>query len=56
MNKNLKKHEEKRERSRGLDLRRETILTLADPLLGFAVGGGTVMPTSSGIQTDRGTS
>ena len=53
MKKSMKKDERKRERSRSLTLNRETILTLADPLLEFALGGDEgvydpIMPTSSG--------
>lgn len=49
MKKNLKKGEEQKGVSRRLILKRETILTLADPLLELAQGGGGhLLPTSSG--------
>lgn len=49
MKKSLKKQGEKERR--GLVLERETILTLSDPLLELALGGGPVMPTESFTQT-----
>lgn len=46
MKKNLKRDEEKAQSPHRLALKRETILTLADPLLELAQGG---YATSSGV-------
>lgn len=48
MKKNLTKNEGRKETSHRLALKRETILTLSDPLLELAQGG---YATTSGIQT-----
>ena len=49
MKKNLKRDEEKQQASQRLALKRETILTLADPLLESALGG--YATTSGGYPT-----
>lgn len=49
MKKNPKRDEEKQQTLQRLALKRETILTLADPLLEIALGG--YATTSGGVQT-----